>query len=254
MSGEPGCEPGDEPSLSPARASCYVHAMDLRYPCLVIDHDDTAVMSTPLMHYPAHVEAMRRLRPGATPIGLEGWILKNFQPGIMGYLEGELGFDERELRESFEVWREFTASMVPAFFPGMLELLALFKRRGGIVVVVSHSEVHMIQRDYRAGAANTPEAAGFEPDLVFGWDDEDRRKPHPYPLLATMERFGLARTEILVLDDLKPGADMAEAAGVDFAAAGWGHAIPEIKAALHGHCRWYFETIPQFAEVLLGPS
>ena len=39
-------------------------AMDLRYRCILIDHDDTAVDSTEAVHYPAHVEALRILRPG----------------------------------------------------------------------------------------------------------------------------------------------------------------------------------------------
>ncbi len=227
--------------------------MDLSYPCLLIDHDDTAVMSTPLMHYPAHVEALKRLRPGTQPIGLDGWLRKNFHPGIMGYLEGELGFNEEELKESYRIWREFTGAMVPAFFPGLLGLLGSFKSRGGILVVVSHSEVDMIERDYRAAAKGG--GASVMPDLVFGWDvEEDRRKPHPYPVIEASERFGLAKTDILVLDDLKPGADMAAAAGVDFAAAGWGHAIPEIREALRGRCRWYFDTVEEFGRVLLGPA
>ena len=34
------------------------------FKCLILDHDDTAVASTPAIHYPAHLEAMRVLRPG----------------------------------------------------------------------------------------------------------------------------------------------------------------------------------------------
>jgi phosphoglycolate phosphatase/pyrophosphatase PpaX len=42
-------------------------AMRLRYRCLLVDHDDTAVDSTSAVHYPAHLEALRELRPGRTP-------------------------------------------------------------------------------------------------------------------------------------------------------------------------------------------
>jgi hypothetical protein len=31
----------------------------MRYPCLVLDHDDTLVRSTPEIHYPSFVEALR---------------------------------------------------------------------------------------------------------------------------------------------------------------------------------------------------
>ena len=220
----------------------------MSYRCLVVDHDDTSVMSTPSLHYPAHVEAMRRLRPGFKPIGLEGWLIKNFDPGIIGYLQGELELSEAEIRESYQIWRDFTASMVPGFFPGLLDIYAEHKARGGLLVVVSHSEIPMIERDYRvAGAVEM----GAMPDLVFGWDDEpERRKPHPYPLVESMRRFGLSADEILVLDDLKPGADMAAAVGVDFAAAGWGYSIPEIRAALTGHCRYYLERVEELRTVL----
>ena len=36
-----------------------------------------------------------------------------------------------------------------------------------------------------------------------------------------MRRGGFTREELLMLDDLKPGYDMAKSCGVDFAAAGW---------------------------------
>jgi beta-phosphoglucomutase-like phosphatase (HAD superfamily) len=218
--------------------------MRLRYPCLVVDHDDTSVMSTPSLHYPAHVEALRRLRPGRQPIGLEGWLAKNFDPGLLGYLQGELGFDEAELRESYRIWRSFTSASVPEFFPGLLGIYAEHKERGGILVVVSHSEAPMIERDYAA-------AGSLRPDLIFGWDDDpELRKPAPYPLEEAMRRLGLSNGDLLVLDDLKPGADMAAAAGVDFAAAGWGHSIPEIRRAMSGICRYYLESVEELRLLL----
>ncbi len=58
-----------------------------RYRCILIDHDDTAVDSTSVVHYPAHLEALRVLRPGRTPPSREQWLLRNFH-GIMEYLEG----------------------------------------------------------------------------------------------------------------------------------------------------------------------
>ena len=37
--------------------------MGARIKCLALDHDDTVVMSSPEIHYPSFVEAMRLLRP-----------------------------------------------------------------------------------------------------------------------------------------------------------------------------------------------
>jgi phosphoglycolate phosphatase/pyrophosphatase PpaX len=224
--------------------------MGLRYRCLAIDHDDTSVMSTPAIHYPAHVEALRRIRPDREPIGLPGWLEKNFDPGLMGYLRGELRMTDGEIKVADGVWREFTARSAPEFFPGLLPILAEYKARGGLIVVISHSDARMIERDYRAAGA---EAIGAAPDLVFGWDDDpDRRKPHPFPLVEAMRLLGLGPAEVLVLDDLKPGADMAEAVGADFAAAGWGHSISRIREAMLARSRYYFYRVEELRPVLLG--
>jgi hypothetical protein len=45
--------------------------MALTYRCILIDHDDTAVDSTALVHYPAHLEALRELRPQRTTPTIE---------------------------------------------------------------------------------------------------------------------------------------------------------------------------------------
>ncbi len=228
--------------------------MGASYRCLVVDHDDTSVMSTPCIHYPAHVEALRRLRPGREPVSLESYFRKNFDPGLIPFLSEELGMNRAEIEESYHVWREFTTTRVPEFFPGLLEIFSEYKSLGGILVVVSHSEAEMIERDYRQAGHRA--FAGGEmllPDRIFGWDeDPERRKPHPYPLLETMARFGLEKNELLVVDDLKPGADMAAAAGVAFAAAGWGHSIPEIREAMQGICRYYFESIEDLRRLLFA--
>lgn len=38
----------------------------LKYPCLVLDHDDTVVRSESTVNYPAFLEALRVLRPSCT--------------------------------------------------------------------------------------------------------------------------------------------------------------------------------------------
>jgi len=224
--------------------------MNKRYRCLVVDHDDTSVMSTPRIHYPAHVEAMRRLRPGQTPVDLHGFLSKNFDPGIMGFFRDELGLSDAEIDASNAIWREYTSRHVPEFFPGLLELFAAHKAAGGLLVVVSHSDAPIIERDYRAAGA---ESLGAMPDLIFGWDDDPgRRKPDPYPLRETMRRLGVSAEDMLVVDDLKPGADMARAAGADFAAAAWGHEVPEIRRAMRGLCVYFLERAVDLAPYLLG--
>jgi phosphoglycolate phosphatase/pyrophosphatase PpaX len=219
-----------------------------RYRCLIIDHDDTAVDGTRRVHYPAHLKAMEVLRPGLTPVDLDTWFRKNFDPGIMGFLLDELALTPEELAVEHAIWQEFTARETPHFYPGFLEALAAYKAHGGHVVVVSHSESHIIRGHYEGQA----DGHGVVPDLVFGWDLEPHmRKPSPYPVRETIRQLHLEPRDVLVVDDLKPGVDMAKTAGVDAAAAGWSHDIPSIRAFMKRTCVAYFATVPEFAQFIL---
>ena len=176
----------------------------MNYKCLILDHDDTMVESTPHIHYPAHIEVMKALRPGKQAANLEQWFLKNFSPGIMEYMKKDLAFSDEEIREEYRIWREYSESRIPPFFPGLLEIMDDFKKAGGIITVVSHSDEDRIRRDYSHAGY------GHLPGLVFGWDfDEKKRKPHPYPVLRILEHYGLQPSEALILDDLKPAVEMS---------------------------------------------
>ncbi len=216
--------------------------------CLILDHDDTAVDSTAQIHYPAHVAVMEQLRPDQTPVDLENWFRKNFNPGIMEFLKDELRFTDDEIQVEYDIWRRFTESRTPKFYKGFLEVVQEFKQRGGIVSVVSHSEVDIIQRTYEVETNGTP----FVPDIIFGWDmDATKRKPHPYPVEQILEIYSLKPEEVLVVDDLKPGVEMAKSAGVPVAAAGWAHQIPEIKDFMEQSCDVYLPDIQSFRDYVL---
>ena len=60
-----------------------------------------------------------------------------------------------------------------------------------------------------------------------------------------MKKFELSSSEILMIDDLKPGYDMAKAAGVPFAAAGWANDIPQIEDFMRKNCGLYFKTVKE---------
>ena len=221
--------------------------MALRFRCLLLDHDDTAVKSTEEIHYPAHLESLRVLRPEKKPPSIEEWLLANFH-GIMSYLEGELKLTTAEMERELEIWRGFTASRQPEFFPGFLETLAEFRRNGGKVAVISHSEENVIAAHYRRAT----DSMSF-PDLIFGWtNDQERRKPSPWPVRQALTHFGLEPSEALIVDDLKPGILMSQAAGVPFAAAGWSHRVAEIEAYMRAHAMAYFESVQAFRDFLIG--
>lgn len=214
----------------------------MKYQCLILDHDDTAVNSSAIIHHPAHLESMQTLRPDHPPCTLEEWFLKNFDPGIMAYLRDEIGLNQDELAIEHKFWRRFTTTMTPEFYPGFIEALRCFRAAGGIVTVVSHSEADIIHKHY----------GDFQPDAVFGWvEDETKRKPSPWPIEQILQRFHVPKKAALIVDDLKPGVLMAENAGVEIAAAGWAHCVPKIEEFMRAHTSAYLESVEQFAAYII---
>ncbi len=222
------------------------NGLTLRYRCLLLDHDDTALDSTAMVHHPAHVAAMTVLRPGQPVVDLESFFLKNFEPGFSAFVRGELGFTDAEMAVEYDIWRAHTARSRPPFFPGFLDALAAYRQAGGRFVVVSHSESDTIWKHYRE------DGQGLMPEAVFGWDEgEGRRKPDPWPVLETLRRLDLEPRDLLVVDDLRPGILMAHAAGVDAVAAGWAHRLPAIRAYMEANTLGVLDTIGDFAAFIL---
>lgn len=222
--------------------------MSIRFKCIFIDHDDTSVDSTRTLHFPAHLSFMRQWKPEVPDITLDEWFLKNNNPGIAKWYE-ELGIVGEVHEKEVESWTNYITTHTPPFYPGFLDVLREYTRRGGIVVVVSYSLVEQIRRHY------SELADGFMPAYIYGWDDDHTKaKPHPWPALDTMKRFGVKAEECLVLDDLTPGIMMARnVPGVTAAAAGWGsaHQIPELRDEMKKLCDVYFATVEEFRKYLL---
>eukprot|EP00933_Yihiella_yeosuensis_P074675 TRINITY_DN83663_c0_g1_i1.p1 TRINITY_DN83663_c0_g1~~TRINITY_DN83663_c0_g1_i1.p1 ORF type:complete len:349 (-),score=76.74 TRINITY_DN83663_c0_g1_i1:52-1098(-) len=219
----------------------------LRYRVLLLDHDDTTVRGTEQVHYPAHVESLRILRPELTPVSLHDWFMKNHEPGISSYLKSL--FSDQQMVEEHEIWERAIAQMVPCFYDGMPELLREFKARGGRIAVVSHSPTKAIWKHYEAH----PLADSIRPDLVLGWDhDPARRKPAVWPALRALDHLEASPDETLVLDDLSPGVKMAKAAGIHVAGAGWGHDVQPVQEYMRKECNYYFSSVKEFSDFLFG--
>lgn len=217
----------------------------MKYKCLVLDHDDTVVKSTPTIHYPSFIEAMKELRPEVAPYTFEEFVAYCFEPGFHSLCKDILKYTDREMVKQQEIWRSYTGKLIPQFYDGFSDLIMTFKELGGYICVVSHSERNRILRDYR-------ETLGIEPDLVFGWEyEEHQRKPNPYPLEEIMRCFNLKNEELIMVDDLKPGLDMARSCHVDFACAGWSHIIPNIKEYMHENSDYYFDEVKGLKNLVL---
>ena len=216
----------------------------MKYKCLILDHDDTVVKSTPYIHYPSFVEAIKVLRPNLSDLTLEEFVMKCFNPGFSEFCKDILMFNKEEQEYQYKIWTSYTKSNVPKFYDGFGELINDFKNQGGIICVSSHSESKQINRDYMLNC-------GIIPDKIFGWDlKEDERKPNPYSIKETMRLFNLNNKDILVVDDLKPGLDMAKACDVDFASAGWSHLIPEIIEFMKENSNYYFKDVKELRNLI----
>lgn len=218
----------------------------MKYRCLILDHDDTVVKSTPDIHYPSFVEALKILRPDTKILSLEEFISYCFNPGFSELCKDVLKFSNDEQECQYKIWKNYTKAKAPDFYPGFSELIKEYKKLGGIICVVSHSEREQILRDYMLNC-------NIAPDLIFGWElEEQKRKPNPYPIIEIMKKFDLNNHEILVLDDLKPGLDMARSCNIAFAGAGWSHVIPAIKSYMETNSDYYFPTVSSFKDFIFS--
>lgn len=217
----------------------------MKYKCLILDHDDTVVNSTATIHYPSFIEYIKIARPEiADNYTFESFINKNFNPGILSLFVDEVGLSEKELDEEQAFWTEFVNTRIPKAYLGMAELMAKFRKNGGIIAVSSHSMTQFIERDYKENSLPMP-------DHIFGWDlPKELRKPSTYAVDELIRLHGFEKSEILMVDDLKPGFDMSRAAGIDFAAAGWAYDVPEIKEFMKNHSDYYLSTIEELSKLI----
>ena len=216
----------------------------MRYTCLIFDHDDTVVNSTATIHHPAFLAYLEKYFPGKS-CTLEEYFEKNFEPGFLEYCRNDFGMTEQDFDIELVFWQSFVKGRIPQAYPGIREIMERQKAEGGRIAVISHSLKENILRDY---AANTLP----EPDLVFGWEQPpERRKPNAWPVEQVLREFGLEKSDVLMIDDLKPGYDMACAAGIDFAAAGWANDIRSIERFMRANCSNYFKTVEELAAFVI---
>ena len=216
----------------------------LKYPCLVLDHDDTVVQSETTINYPYFCYILDQFRPGQT-ITLEEYTNGCFNPGFADMCRQRYQFTEQELKDEYQGWMGYVMTHIPDPFPGIRELILRYKEAGGIICVVSHSSVQNITRDYQTHF-------GMLPDDIFGWDlPEHQRKPSTYPLEQIMQKYHLQPHELLVVDDLKPAWVMCRNAGVPIAFAAWSKEnAPAILDEMTSLCDFTFCS-PQALEEFL---
>ncbi|MBQ3252699.1 MAG: HAD family hydrolase [Oscillospiraceae bacterium] len=216
----------------------------LKYPCLVLDHDDTVVQSETTINYPYFCYILDQFRPGTT-ISLEEYTYGCCHLGFTEMCRQKYGFTQQELQEEYLGWKDYIRSHIPAPYPGIAQIIRQQKEAGGLICVVSHSSAEIITRDYNTHF-------GISPDDIYGWDlPEAQRKPNPYPLEQIMAKYHLSPKQLLVVDDLKPAWEMASKAGVDIAFAAWGKkAFPALAQEMRQLCNYSFDSTEELKNFL----
>ena len=216
----------------------------LKYPCLVLDHDDTVVQSEATVNYPFFCYILDQYRPG-TKISLSQYTEGCFHLGFADMCRQWYGFTEQELVEEYAGWQEYIQDHIPAPFLGIAQILHRQKQEGGLICVVSHSCIQNITRDYQTHF-------GLLPDAIYGWDlPEHQRKPSAYPLEQIMNTYHLSPEQLLVVDDMKPAWEMARKVQVPIAFAGWGRRdCPELSQEMTSLCDFSFSTVQELENFL----
>ena len=217
----------------------------LKYPCLILDHDDTVVKSEATVNYPCFCEFLKIFRSGVT-MSLAEYVACCSNMNFDEMCRVKFGLDDAEMAEEYRFWKEYTATHIPSSYPGIRDLLHAYRRAGGQICVVSMSSKEIILRDYR-------HHYGLEPDDIFDCNLPDgQRKPSPWALEEICKRYGYTPTQLLAVDDMKFAVSMARQAGCPIAFAGWGRkAFPALCQEMEQLCDYSFFSVEDFSKFIL---
>ena len=216
----------------------------LKYPCLVLDHDDTVVQTERAIAYPYFRDYLKSIRPHID-LTISDFVHACYNAVFPDMCRERWQFTDAELAGENENWQSYCATHSPPLCPGIENIVRRQKEAGGLICVVSLSSPETIRRDYE-------HHFGFQPDAIYAADlPRDRRKPNPWPLLDIMERFHLKPQEMLMVDDMKLGYTMAQAASISTACAAWAKIdFPELMAEMKAICDHAFDSPKELEDFL----
>lgn len=216
----------------------------LKYPCLVLDHDDTVVQTLRTLSYPFWCLELEQFRPGQF-MSLSDYVMECYQWGFADMCRKRFQFTDAELKQEHDQWMEYIMQHIPDPFPGIDKVIRRQKAEGGMLFVVSHSHTDNISRDYAAHF-------GVQPDGIYGWErPPHERKPNPFPLQDIMTKCGFRPEDILVVDDMQLACQMADPLGVQVAFAGWDDmGVPEQRKDMKARCAYSFYSTEDLEKFL----
>ncbi len=217
----------------------------LKYPCLVLDHDDTVVQSEATVNYPCFCRFLEQYRPGVT-MSLTDYVNTCNKMPFVDMCKSFFALTDEEIHQEYLFWKAYTKSHIPAAYPGIDKFLHSYRNAGGIICVSSMSSKANILRDYQ-------HHFDFIPDQIFGCElPEAQQKPSPWALEEIRSLYGFTAEQILVIDDMKFAASMAKTAGSPIAFAGWGRKdFPEICREMSELCDFSFYSVEALQNFLI---
>ena len=216
----------------------------LKYPCLVLYHDDTVVQTLKTLSYPFWCLELEQFRPGTT-MTIHDYVRECHRLGFADMCREIFQFTDAELKKEHVQWMGYIMENIPEIFPGIERIVHRQKAEGGMLFVVSHSHEDNILRDYL-------HHFGIRPDGIYGWErPAEQRKPNPFPLMDIMKKYGFKPEEILVVDDMQLACQMADPLGVPVAFAGWDDmGVPELREEMANRCAFSFDSVSELERFL----
>jgi pyrophosphatase PpaX len=166
--------------------------------------------------------------------------------GGQGLVSQMRALDPERVEELVEVYKEHNDPLHETLeaFDDLLDVLPRLREQGrrlGIVTAKRH-------RTVRLALDRFPELAEqFE--VVVGYEDTERHKPEPDPVLFALEQLGAQPAEAAYVGDSPFDIGAAKAAGVFAVAVGWG-GIHADERLLEEEPDAFVRTVPELLDVL----
>ena len=196
----------------------------MRFPIVLFDLDGTLIDSGPII-----VASMKHAARAVLGIEVDEARVRAAigGPGLVSQMR-ELDADRAdELVDAYRAHNEPLHDELEAF-DGMLDVLPGLRQRGhrlGIVTAKRHATVELAFDRF-------PELREFA-EVVIGFEDTDRHKPDPDPLLAALAQLGAEPPQSAYVGDSPFDVRAAKTGGVFAVAVGWGgiHSDESLLAA-----------------------
>ena len=195
----------------------------MRYPLIVFDWDGTLMDSTVGITI-AIQEAARDL---GLPVPDRERASHVIGLGLLDALQAAVpALPQEKYPEFVEAYRRHFRARQDAMelFPGVREMLGALKASGRRLAVATGKSRRGL--DHQFGLTGLGELFA-----ASRCADETKPKPHPAMLLELMDELAVRRHELLMIGDTSHDLGMAQSAGVDAVAVGYGaHAIESLSA------------------------